>query len=563
MKQLAIQSIGTALLIWFTGCGGAEVDFARSLAVKAPADLVLRGGKIVTVDKNFSIRQALAIKDGRFLAVGTERDVRPLIGPGTRVIDLAGRTVIPGMIDARIHATAACTNWNTELHWQSTRTLADALNQIAGQAKAKPPGSWIVVGGGWVPTQFAERRFPARAELDTIAPAHPVYLQYLNDGALLNSAALAALKINPVSPDPPGGKFERNPGTGELTGWIQGAAALQFVYERIPKPTLDVARQSLRDCFRELLRLGITSIGDVQPRVVTFAQRRLLDDLARSGELLLRINFYVGADGSPGDLERLKRAAEEAKSLTTPERLRFAGFAWSALPSGLAKESFHAAARFFAENGHNFQVYAEGDAAVRPLLDALQEIYTETPSGRRIVFSGLDDVAPDTVERIKKIGGAIAVQSNMALSGERNVERWGLEKTRNAPPLRDLLDSGMPMGAGSGAYRTASYSPMISLWWLVTGRTVAGSQLRSPQQNLTRAEALRLYTLGSAWLTLEGERKGSIETGKYADLAVLSADYLTVPEEQIRSLQSLLTIVGGRIVYAAGPFESGGPAGRR
>jgi predicted amidohydrolase YtcJ len=189
-------------------------------------------------------------------------------------------------------------------------------------------------------------------------------------------------------------------------------------------------------------------------------------------------------------------------------------------------------------------------------LDTIQEIYASTPAERqRIVFAGLEDVAPETIERIKRLGGAIAVQSNMALSGERNLERWGLEKTRNAPPLRALLDSGVPLGGGSGAYRAASYSPMLSLWWLVSGKTVAGSTLRTPQQNLTRAEALRLYTLGSAWLTLEEGRKGSIEAGKYADLAVLNADYFTVPEEQLRSLQSLLTIVGGRIVYAAAPFQ--------
>ncbi len=556
MKRAARNCARIAFLISLLSCGGAEVDFARSLAVKAPADLVLRGGKIVTVDKEFSIREAVAIKDGRFLAVGTDRDVRPLVGPGTRVIELAGRTVVPGFVDARIHATAACIHWNTELHWQTTRTLADALRQIAVTARSKPPGGWIVVGGGWVPTQFTERRFPTRADLDRVAPDHPVYVQYLNEGALLNSAALAALNMTRGSPDPSPGRFERHPGSGELTGWLQGAAAWQPAYDKIPKPALDEVRQSMGDCFRELLRLGITSIGDVQPRTVTFAHRRILEDLARTSELSLRVNFYIGTDGTAGDLERLKLVAEQIKSLGSHERLRFAGFTWNTTGRGTTTESFRAAVQFFAQHGQNFQINADSESAVRPLLDVLQKVYAAEPAmRRRVVFAGFEDLSFDTIARIKKLGGALAVPTGMALSGELNVNRWGLEKTRNAPPLRALIESDIPMGIGSGAYRSANYSPMLALEWLVTGKTIAGSPLRDPQQNLTRAEALRVYTMGGAWLTLEEGRKGSIEVGKYADLAVLSADYLTVREEQFRSIQSLLTIVGGRIAYAAGPFE--------
>ena len=569
MRPRLKRFVFIGFLLLTAGCGGHEADFARSLAVKAPADLVLHRGKVVTVDRDFSIREAVAIKNGRFLAVGTERDIRPLIGPGTRVIDLAGRTVIPGLIDSHIHATVAGLTWNTVLHWEMTRTLADGLRQIGAAVKTRPGGSWIVVGGGWVPTQFAERRFPTRADLDALAPNHPVYIQYLREGALLNSAALTAVGIASGTSDPVGGRFERNPKTGELTGWLQGAA-WQYAYDKIPRPSLDTARAGLLSCFRELNRLGVTSISDLHTGGVNFAHRRVLAEMARSGELSLRINFYVAANEPGAGIEQLKQTVEEIKSLPQNELFRFGGFVESVAGDALedvstasraeqSKERFRQAARFFAEAGYSFHLRAPNDNSARQLLDVLAEVHASTPFTRhRIVFAGLDDGTPETIERVKKLGGGISVQDRTALTGERNVERWGLEKARNSPPLRAMIQSDIPLGAGTDAFLSSNYSPMLALWWLVTGKTVAGTAIRNPSQNLTRAEALRLYTIGSAWLTFEEGRKGSIEVDKYADLTVLNADYLTVPEEQIRSLQSLLTVVGGRIVYATGPFEQAG-----
>jgi predicted amidohydrolase YtcJ len=189
------------------------------------------------------------------------------------------------------------------------------------------------------------------------------------------------------------------------------------------------------------------------------------------------------------------------------------------------------------------------------LLDVLEEVHREVPFSRqRIAFAHLEDATPETIARIKKLGGGISVQDRMVLTGELNVELWGEQKARNAPPLRTMIASGVPLGAGTDAFRSANYSPMLSLWWLITGKTIAGTPIRDRSQNISRAEALRLYTIGSAWFTFEEARKGSIEVGKLADLAVLNADYLTVSEDAIPKIESLLTMVGGRVVYAAGPF---------
>jgi len=557
-------------MIGLASCG-QETEFGRPAAVGGRADLVLTNGKVVTVDKNFSIKEGVAIQNGRFVAVGSAQEVRLWIGPNTRVVNLAGRTMIPGLIDSHIHATVAGLTWDSELHWEFTRSLADGLQQISATAKEKPAGSWIVVGGGWVPTQFSERRLPTRAELDAIAPKHPVYIQYLRQAAVLNSAALASVGISRQTPNPAGGEFERDPITGEPTGVLQGGAAWKHAYSKIPQPTLDKIRQSLRKCFRELNRLGLTTVADFQTTGVTFAHRRLLAEMARGTELTLRLNYYI-APNEPGDeLGQLRRAAEELKQLPANDMFRFAGFGETLIrgiadgdvlsnPKGItmapeAKEKFRQLVRFFAESGYNFHLHATQDNTARQLLDVIEQVNREVPFSRqRIAFAHLEDATPETITRIKNLGGGISVQDRMALTGERNVELWGETRARRAPPLRTMIDAGVPLAAGTDAFRSGNYSPMLSLWWLITGKTIAGTPIRDRRENVTREEALRMYTMGSAWLAFDNQRKGSIEVGKLADLAVLNADYLTVPENQISALESLLTMVGGRAVYAAGPF---------
>jgi len=182
---------------FLASCIGHEREVPQSFFdPRPPAELILMNGKVVTVDSSFSIKEAVAIKNGRFVEVGTDGEMRRWRGPNTAVVNLGGRTVIPGLIDSHMHATVAGLSWDRDLHWESVRSLADGLKQIEVAARNKPAGTWIVVGGGWTPGQFAEKRLPTRAELDDIAPKHPVYIQYLRQAAVLNSAGLAAAGIN-------------------------------------------------------------------------------------------------------------------------------------------------------------------------------------------------------------------------------------------------------------------------------------------------------------------------------------------------------------------------------
>ncbi len=505
------------------------------------------------------------------VAVGGDGAMRRWRGPNTKEVNLAGRTVIPGLNDSRTHATAAGLSWDFELHWENLRTLTRAVQQIAAAAAEKPAGTWIVVAGGWMPAQFAERRLPTRAELDAAAPRHPVYIQILDQAALLNSAALKVLGITGETRDPPGGRFERDAKTGEPTGYALGPGAWQYIYDKIPRPGLDKARQSLSNCFRELNRLGITSVADLHTDKVNFAQRRLLNDMARAGDLTLRLNFYFAPDESEDQVEQFSRVLDEIKQLRQTDMFRFAGFAEVLAPgssagvlsspdkamtlSARAQASLRRALEFFAAGGHNFQLHATHDDSARQLLDVIEAVDRETPLLRsRIGFAHLEDVAPETIERIKKLGAGIAVQSRLAVLGDSVQRLWGEEKILKAPPLRTMVDAGLPLGAGTDGFRSSNYSPMLALWWLITGKSTTATAMRDPKQNLTRLEALRAYTLGSAWFTGDEKRKGSIEVGKFADLVVLNGDYLTIPVDRMPALESLLTMVGGRVVYSAGPF---------
>jgi hypothetical protein len=204
-------------------------------------------------------------------------------------------------------------------------------------------------------------------------------------------------------------------------------------------------------------------------------------------------------------------------------------------------------ARFLVESKYHFQVDVSGDEAADRSLDALEQINASTPlAQRRIGFVGLENATPEILARIKKLAGGIIVHDGLVLTGERYAEQLGLDKARRAPPLRTVVDSGIPLGAGTNAFQSGKFSPMLSLWWLITGKTVDGSALRAPSVNLTRPEALRAHTIGNAWFTFE--------VGKLADLAVLNGDYLTIAEDQIPALESILTIIGGHVVYAAGPY---------
>jgi predicted amidohydrolase YtcJ len=540
----------------------------------AHADTILINGRIATQDDRRSFAAALAIKDGRFAAVGAEPDVLQLRGNHTNLLDLQGRTVIPGLNDSHTHVIRGGLSFNMELRWDGVPSLADALRRLREQARRTPPPQWVRVVGGWSEFQFAERRMPTLNEINAVSPDTPVFVLHLYDRALLNGAALRAIGYTRDTPDPPGAQIQRDK-QGNPTGLLVAKPNAVILYSALAKgPKLPYEDQvnSTRQFMRELNRLGVTSVIDAGGGFQNYPDDyAVIEELARQGMLTVRIaaNLFT---------QRPKHEREDFANwirLTTPGkgddyyRINGAGemLVFSAadfedfleprpdLPATMESEMKEVVS-LLIQNRWPFRLHATYNESITRFLDVFEEV------NRAFSFQGLhwcldhaETISEQNIDRVRALGGGIAVQHRMAYQGEYFLDRYGPQAAEHSPPIQRMLRAGIPVGAGTDATRVASYNPFVALYWLVSGKTVGGTALYSEANRLDRMEALRRWTIGSAWFSNEQDQKGTIEVGKLADLAVLNADYFSVPEEEIKSLESVLTIVGGRVVYAANEFS--------
>ncbi len=542
------------------------------------ADLVLENGKIATQDARRSFARALAIKDGRVLAVGDPAAVQPNVGPATRRVDLGGRTVIPGLNDSHLHVIRGGLNFDLELRWDGVPSLADALRMLKAQARRTPPPQWVRVVGGWNELQFAERRLPTLDELNAAAPDTPVFVLHLYDRALLNRAALRAVGYTKDTPEPPGGTIVRD-GRGEPTGLLVAKPNAMILYKTLnlgPKLGRDDQMISSRHFMRELNRLGLTSViyagGGFQSYPEDYD---VVNELHRRGELTLRIAYNLFTQKPGGELADFTRWTAMTKAGAGDDLLRVNGagemLVFSAadfedfleprpdLPSALEGD-LAPVVRHLVKSRWPFRLHATYGESISRFLDVFEAVDREVPfDGLRWFFDHAETIRPRDLERVRALGGGIAVQHRMAYQGEYFAARYGAQAAREAPPVKRMLAAGLPVGAGTDGTRVASYNPWVSLSWLTSGKTVGGAVLFGEENRLDRMEALRLYTVGSAWFSGEETKKGALVPGALADLAVLSADYFTVPDAEVRGLESVLTVLGGKVVYAASPFADLGP----
>ncbi len=570
IRSFTKVGLGLAFILVSVLVGLTSNSPPPSIAQQA-ADVVLLNGKIVTVDKNFSTKQAIAIKGGKFLATGTSDEIRRSVGPNTRTIDLKGRTVLPGLIDSHLHAIRSGRTWDLEVNWVSVKSLAEGFKMIADRAAKTPPGTWIRVAGGWHETQLAEKRMPTVAELDQLAPNHPVWMQRLYDRAILNTAGLKALGITADVQDPPGGKVVRD-ASGKPIG-VSGFFGILTWYLKLPQPTPEQEIQSTRSFFKELNRVGLTAFGDVAGGGLRWPDHyQAVNALHQRGELTVRIAWYMQPNRPGKEIEVIREFIEKVKPGSGDDWLKPVGIGEQVAvgvfdpdrpvpnpPAFSAKglEDWKTIVKMLAESGWRFQVHSTHDSTARQLLPAIEEINKQiSVKDRRLAFAHMENATVETIDRIKALGGGITVQDRMIYFGADVAKEVGRDMARRAPPLKTMLSRSLPVGGGTDATRTAPYPPFWSIWWLITGKTLGGESIRGPEENLSREEALRLYTIGSAWFSFDEGKLGSIEPGKLADLIVLTADYLTVPEDQIKDLHSVLTIVGGKPTYGEGEYAA-------
>ncbi len=557
------------------------------------ANLIVFNAKITTQDAKNPSPTALAVKDGKFLAVGTDEETKKLRGKETRVLDAGGRRLIPGLNDSHGHYVRGGRFYNSEVRWDGVPSLQIALNMIREQADRTPEGNWVRVIGGWSPFQFEEKRMPTPTELNQAAPDTPVFILYLYSMGFLNEAGLKALGVtveNAQEKAPPGGRYEVV--DGRLTGRLLAEPDPTILYKTIGSlPPLSAEDQlnSTRHFFRELNRFGMTSAVDAggggHKYPVDYTGTALL---AGSPDLPLRISYYLFPQQKGNEYREFVEWManhglfhDGALHLDHGYELEGAGefLVWSAgdfenftadRPDLTRRERWREdlkrVAQLLVERGWPLRIHATYDESIGHILDVFEEVDREERAAGRKGFVGIrwavdhaETLKQANLERIKKLGGGVAIQNRMAFAGEYFIERYGAGVADHAPPVRALLDAGIPVGAGSDATRVSTYNPWISLYWLVTGRSVGGTPLLSAENRLSREEALELYTIGSAWFSQEEGVKGRIAPGQYADFALLNKDYFAVAEEEIRGIESVLTVTGGVIVYGAEEFAGLAP----
>lgn len=559
---------------------GAVPGALASAAVPAsPAGaLILRNGKFTTLDSARPSASAVMIRNGRFAAVGDDATVMNAAAPGAQVIDLGGRRIIPGLTDGHTHLIRGGLSYNMELRWDGVPSLADALRMLKEQARRTPPPQWVRVVGGFSEHQFAEKRMPTLAELNSAAPDTPVFILRLYDRALLNRAALRAVGFTRATPDPPGGVIARDK-RGEPTGLLIAKPNAMLLYStlaRAPKLSLDDQINSTRHFMRELNRLGVTAVLDAGGGSQNYPQDyEVVEHLARSGKSTVRLSYSLFTQKPKEELADFQEWGKRVSPGQGNDMYRHSGAGEMLVYSAADFEDFREprpelvatmeddltrVVRHLAQARWPFRMHATYDQTISRALDVFETVNKEVPlTGLHWFFDHAETISPRNIDRVMALGGGIAIQHRMAFQGEDFMQCYGKEAVANTPPIARMLAAGVPLGAGTDATRVASYNPWVSLYWLVTGKTIGGLAMQSASNRLDRVTALRLWTESNTWFSNEQGKKGMIKTGQLADLAVLSADYLSVLEEDIKHLTSVLTVLGGDVVHAEGPFAKLAP----
>lgn len=560
------------------------VGKAQSNAPFVGADLIVFNAKITTQSLTQPEASAVAVKRGRIYSIGSDAEILGLKDNNTRLIDARGRRLIPGLNDAHTHILSE-RSFNYTVRWEGVPTLQRALEMLSEQAKRTPEGQWVKVIGGWSPYQFKENRLPTMEELKKAVPNRPLIVQYAYNQAFLNDLAMKAFGVGtkkfPVMPET---EFEKNK-DGHYTGIVHSYTftflALEFMVPQVP---FDEQVSSLINVFHELNRFGITTALDAAAASTWAEGHAPIDFLAKKNQLNIRFPFIDLNWGGPTIVDAEINAITKTSPISPGENVdpfRAHGHEYEGAGE-MFRTELHDHENFDKPaviiNPDSMRLYIEKDITklvkrripfrmhisynenITPFLDALEKINQQTPlDGLRWSIEHAETITPENIARVKKLGGGIALDGKMALHGDAFVKTYGREKALQTPRLRQLVESGIPLAMTTDAFRASSYNPWIAINWMITGKSVSGSEILAKDNRLTRNEALKLFTSGPAWFEQQENENGKIIPGYLADFTLLDKDFFTIPEDEIKSVTSVLTIVDGRVVFGAQEYSNLAP----
>ncbi|MDR7049434.1 putative amidohydrolase YtcJ [Duganella sp. 3397] len=557
-----------------------QLAFAASLLATLSAhatDLIITNGKVATMTREGAFAQAVAMKDGKITAVGSNASVLKLKTADTQVIDADGKTVIPGLNDSHLHIIREGLNYNAELRWDGVTSLKKAMQMLKEQAARTPDGAWIKVVGGWNEFQFEEKRLPTLEEINEAVPDKPVFLLYLYGLGFLNKKGIETLGYTAETRFKDG--VVEVGADGKPTGKLIAKPNAMILYTTLAKTTVLPREQQLNSTiqyYRDLNRLGLTSAIDAGGGGQAYPDDYAVSlELAKDGKLTVRTSYYLFAQKPGKELEDYQRWLTQTKP-DKNEHLFYANgyntegggenLVWSAadfenfleprpdMPHEMEGE-LEPVLRLLIKNRWPFRIHATYDESIDRDLAVIEKVNKDLPlNGLRWFFDHAETISDKQLKRVKALGGGIAVQNRMYFQGEHYWKQYGAQ-TRQMPPIKKMLEMKIPVGLGTDGTRVSSYGPWPSIYWAVTGKTAGGLKLWQPQDVLSRYQALKLMTQGSAWMSGEEKLKGTLAKGQYADLVILPHDYFSMDVEQIKHLESALTIVNGKVVYAGEQFQ--------
>ena len=556
--------IGSVLSVWF--CFVASLASGQQTSV-APAE-IFYNGKIVTVDFAFRIQEAFAVHGEQFFAIGGNAAVKAMAGPQTRLIDLGGHTVIPGLMDNHTHQYPAALDAYRGLNLVGVPSLAEMLNRLRQAVAKAKPGETVVTTGGWSERDFPEKRPPTRADLDQVSSDHPIIVFRGRGTAYFNSAALKAAGITRETQTIAGNPLPKD-SAGEPTGVFGSPASLNAATRTmVPPPAEPELKEMLRKVQERLHPMGFTSVREVELRPEAM---RAYQSLWREGKLTLRVSMGLGVNSTEADeMERilspwgvgpgfgdhrlrLDGIGEFGMDVTDNAHLRepYANRPGNRGAMRITPEQLRQAMLTINRNGWRPAVHIMGDATLDAVLGAFEAANAESSiRDKRWIVEHIPLVHSDQMERLARLGVLVSAQVQPYNGAEGMIRNFGKERADRAVPLRELLDHHLIVSTGSDWAGEGDDNPFVNLYFYVTRKTRTGTLLGASQK-ISREEALRVATINNAHMTFEEEVKGSIEPGKLADFVILSQDILTVPEEQIPFVRPLATYVGGRKVFAS------------